>query len=357
MKIARNVKAISRLLLILLLLLALIIGAIFSYLVVIGYYITLETNIPDNPALSITETNFDPHNAEKFTLTILNPTYSAGDVNITEISLITQDNEIHKVSNVEPKLPAEIKKGKDETFQCIWNWGNYTGETIKVIVLVDDGSGSTYTIKTSNVNLIISPLFAVASTQQFNLTLNHLKGSAVDLKVTNMTITPENEAAFSVELINRTYPQLLIIDTITTLQCSWDWEAYKGTTIHITIFTQQNITFYHTEKLPEPSVFTIKDFEFDPEDTTTFKMSIEISDPNITSANITAVGTVIGDQAEQLVVESPRLLPYHIKANETITFTARWGWTDYEGELITFALETEEGYYGYTSIIIPTETS
>ena len=357
MKIARNIKAISRLLLILLLLLALIIGAIFSYLVVIGYYITLETNIPENPALSITETIFDPHNAEEFTIAILNPTYSAGDVNITEISIITKNNTIIKMTNVEPELPSELKKGKDETYQCTWNWGNFTGETLKVIVLVEDGAGSTYTIETDNVDLIVVPTFVVANTQQFNLTLNNLPGSAVDLKVTNITITPENETAFGVDLIGRSYPQLLLIGSTTTLQCSWDWETYKGTTINMQILTEQNITFYHTEILPEPSVFTLKDFEFDPEDTLSFKMAIEISDPNITSANITAVGVVIGAQPEQLIVESPRLLPYHIKANETVTFTVLWAWETYQGELITFGIETEEEYYGYTTITIPTETS
>ena len=86
-------------------------------------------------------------------------------------------------------------------------------------------------------------------------------------------------------------------------------------------------------------------------------MAIEISDPSITTANITAVGIVIGAHSVQLIVESPRLPPYNIKANETITLTVLWGWEAYQGELITFGIETEEKYYGYTTITIPTETS
>ena len=53
MKISRNLNAISKILFILLLLLAMIIGSIFSYLLVIGYYINLGIEAPENTTLSV----------------------------------------------------------------------------------------------------------------------------------------------------------------------------------------------------------------------------------------------------------------------------------------------------------------
>ena len=87
MKIARNLNAISKLLLILLLLLAMIIGSIFSYLLVIGYYINLDIKVPENTTLSITDVSLNTETTETFDITILNPTYSPTEAKITESRL------------------------------------------------------------------------------------------------------------------------------------------------------------------------------------------------------------------------------------------------------------------------------
>lgn len=359
MKISHNIKAISRILLILLLILAMIIGSIFSYLLVIGYYINLESNIPENPTLSITETNFDPENAGTFNITVLNPTYSSGGANITEISIATVDNTIHHVSNTEPQLPSTLKKGEEKTFTCTWNWGNFTGEIIKVIVLVEDGSGSTYAIKTDNAKLTIATVFSTFNMQQFNITLTNPSTSAIDLRVTDITLTTEDESTFDVDIINQTLPQIFFIGLGNTFQCLWDWTEYLGTEITISVFTLQNITFYHTEKLPQPSRFTFTNISFDTNDTTSFNVTVEISDPTINSANITAFGIVFQNQTSlPLTVASQTTLPYYLPANTTATFELLWNWEFYRGETVTIGLETEpyeteERYYGYTVYTVP----
>ena len=90
MKIARNVKAISKILYILLLVLAMVVGSIFSYMVLAGYYLGLENNIPENPTIAVIDVGLDVQNAETFNITILNPTYSPSEALISEAYVITE---------------------------------------------------------------------------------------------------------------------------------------------------------------------------------------------------------------------------------------------------------------------------
>ena len=66
MKFTRDAKAISRFLFVLLLLMAMIVGAILSYLWVIGYFITLESVIPEKTTVSIANATFSPQNSAKY---------------------------------------------------------------------------------------------------------------------------------------------------------------------------------------------------------------------------------------------------------------------------------------------------
>ena len=351
MKTAHNIKAISKILFILLLVLAMIIGSIFSYMLIIGYYLNLESNVPDNPDLSITDVRFDPENAANFTITILNPTYSAGAASVTEISVTTADNKVHLVTETQPQLPTELKKGQSKNFTCFWNWGNYTGQTIDIIVIVDDGSGSTYTIKTTNVELTMSLLFSLFDTTQFNLTLTNPTTSAINLQVTNATITTKNGSVFGIELVNNTFPQTFLRGDEDMFQCLWNWTDYKGEQVTLTVHTLQNISFYQSETLPAASQFTFTNIIFDTANMTTFNMTTQISDPNITSASITTFGVIFKNQTnEQLTVTSPSP-PYIISANETLTFEIMWNWEPYRGETVILGFDTEEldsGYFLYT---------
>ncbi len=353
MKTAANMQAISKLLLILLLLLAMIIGSIFSYMIVIGYYMNLEANVPEGTALTITSVTFDPRNATNFNITILNPTYSAGDADITEISVATENNKIYKITTVLPQLPSKLKKGEEETYNCLWSWGNFTGQTVKVIVIVEDGSGSTYAIKTAKVVMTITPVFSVLDTGRFNVTLNNIASSVSELNVTGITVTTENGTVVDVNTVNHPLPRLFLPGEEATFVCLWDWTDYRGTTMTINIITLQGITFYYTEKLPEKSRFSLTNIIFDTDDMSIFKMEVKISDPSINSANISAAGVIIGEESLPLVVRSPSSLPYYIPANKTVTFIVEWEWESFRGQTIVIGIETVEEYYGYSAFTVP----
>jgi len=353
-KIARNLNAISKLLFILLLLLAMIIGSIFSYLLVVGYYINLEIKVPENTTLSVTDVSINMQNTETFNITLLNPTYSPTEAKITEISVATQDNQVHKVLSVDPQLPYELDKGQEETFNCIWDWGDYTSETLKVIVMVEDGSGSVYEIETAAVGLkITSAVFTTADSQHFDVTINNPEGSASDLNVTKITVTMENGTVFQVREVTPSIPKLLLVGTYTKFTCSWDWTDYRGMNATINAYTSQGYAFHRTETTPKPAQLSITDPVFSTSNVTVFKITVKNSENSIASANLTVVELLFGNGTTQEVsVESPEL-PYTLPIGDTVTLNCLWNWVNSREETIAIKVKTPEGYLGYLQHTIP----
>jgi len=354
-KIARNLNAISKILFILLLLLAMIIGSIFSYLLVVGYYINLGIEVPENTTLSVTDVALDIQNAETFNITILNPTYSPTEAKITEISVATQDNKVHKILNVDPQLPYELDKGQEETFNCDWNWGDYNDETLKVIVIIEDGSGAVYEIETALVGLeVTSAFFMTADTQHFNVTIKNPEGSASDLNVTKITVSMENGTDFDIREITPSIPKLLLIDTSTTFVCSWNWTYYRGMNATINVYTSQGYEFHLTETTPKPAQLSITDATFDTSTMTYFNITVKNSENSIVSANLTLVEIVFADYTTlEVPIESPPDLPYTLPIGDTVTFKCLWDWADNRGETIAITVKTPEGYLGYLQQTIP----
>jgi hypothetical protein len=353
-KIAQNLNAISKLLFILLLLLAMIIGSIFSYLFVIGYYINLDIRVPENTTLSVTDVNLNMQNTETFTITILNPTYSPTEAKITEISVATQDNKVHKILSVDPQLPYELDKGQEETFNCVWNWGDFTSETLKVIVLIEDGSGAVYEIETVSVELrITAVIFATADTQHFNVTINNPEGSASDLNVTKITVTMENGTDFQIREITPSIPKMLLVDTYNTFKCSWNWTYYRGMNATINVYTSQGYAFHRTETTPNPAQLSITDAVFDVSNVTFFNITVKNSENSIVSANLTLVEILFSNGTTlEVSVESPDL-PYTLPIGDTVTLKCLWDWVDNREVTIAITVKTPEGYLGYLQQTIP----
>jgi hypothetical protein len=354
-KIARNLNAISKLLLVLLLLLAMIIGSIFSYLILVGYYINLKTTIPENTTISVIDVNLDVENAETFNITLLNPTYSPAEATIKEIWAATEDNEAHRILSVNPQLPYELGKGKKETFNCAWNWGDYIGETMKVIVLVEDGSGAVYEIETASVELkITAAVFATDDTKHFNLTIHNPEASVIDLNVTKITVSMENGTVFNVREITPSIPKVLLVDTYNTFKCSWDWTDYRGKNITINVYTSQGYAYHLTKTTPKPAQLSITDAVFDSSNMTFFNITVKNSENSISSANLTTVEVMFTNGTTQEVpVESPPDLPYTLPIGDTVTLKCIWNWADNREETIAITIKTPEGYLGYFQQTIP----
>jgi len=140
MRLVQSTHGISKLMFVIFLLVALIVGATLSYIWTMGYYASLEFQLPKSANITIEDVAFPPQNTTFFNITILCPSYSQSGVEVNQIVVLTNDGILHEVETQD--LPYLLEVGSSQTFRGDWNWTNYTGETVKVIVYVTEGSGA-----------------------------------------------------------------------------------------------------------------------------------------------------------------------------------------------------------------------
>lgn len=205
MKLIRNAVGISTLIFILLLLVAVIVGAVLSYMWTMGYYVSLELRLPENPTITVTNVAFDPQDPTFFDLTLLNPSFSPFSVSVTQVMVSTEDGVLDDVA-VDPTLPYELSIGESKTLRCTWNWANYTDKNVNIHVFVADGSGATFQAKTPLVELAITGVIfnSTISVTHFNMTVQNSASSATYVNLTSMTVNVNDETL----PINETDPSL-----------------------------------------------------------------------------------------------------------------------------------------------------
>lgn len=329
MKFSRNVKAISKLLLILLLLLTTIVGAILSYIWVVGYYINLGIAVPEKTTVSITNVTFDNQNTSYFFVTILNPSYSPTEANVTEIAAST-GNDIQSTTEVNPLLPYRLSKGEEETFKCIWNWANYTGETVKVIAFITDGSGPTFEAETPLVDLEITDLSfdPAISVTHFNVTVQNSPSSVTYVNITDVTI---DENFIPAENMSISVPYALDLNKSASFTCTWNWTDYQDKNVTVAVYTTQGYTAYNTLLTLKPVNLTITDVLFNITDTAHFNVTVNNSVDSPNYVNLTRITlTTENGTAQEITDVSPSLTPsYPLELGANVTFRCLWNWTDY----------------------------
>jgi hypothetical protein len=344
MKFTRNVKAISKLLLILLLLMATIIGAILSYLWVIGYFITLESVIPEKTTVSVANVTFNPQDTSYFFVTLLNPSYSPTEANVTEIVAST-GKDIHNITEVHPLLPYRLSKSEEETFKCFWNWANYTGETVKIIAFVADGSGPTFETETPLVDLRIIDLGfnSTISVAHFNVTVQNSPSSVTYVNITGATIERE---PISAERLSISLPYTLDLNESVSFTCTWDWSNRQDKNVTVAIHTLQGYAAYSTHLTSKPVNLTITNVLFNITDTAHFNVTVNNSADSPTYVNITRITVTMENETIQEITEvNPSLTPsYTLEPSANVTFRCSWNWTNYREKNATIAVYTLQDF-------------
>ena len=199
MRLTNSVTGISKIILILLLLISFIVGALFSYVYTMGYYAPFEFLLPEKPVFSIQSVEFSKRDASFFDVTVVNPSYSQSDVNITRIEARTpDDNLIHQITSTVPRIPFPLLRGRSQTFRAFWNWANYTGikilpytdTPVEVRVFLEDRRGEIIELKRPLVSLAITELTfnQSISVNHFNVTVQNPRSSEAYVNVTTFVI-------------------------------------------------------------------------------------------------------------------------------------------------------------------------
>jgi len=247
-RLAQNIKGVSKLAVALLILISFLLGATLSYIWTMGYYAPNEFNLPSQTSLTIEGMPaFFAENATYFNITVLNPSYSPTEAKIESIKVITSDGRVHIVDSASPPLPLTLAPGKSQIIQSFWNWGNYTGQTVDVYVLIADGSGPAVQVKIGpKVELDFFNIVFFNTTETsfyFNVTIQNAGTPPAKQDVDLLTVNVEGQTIpIGDGDVVPPLPQTIEPNTSLQFTCTWDWSTYQGKNAAITVSTVQGFT-------------------------------------------------------------------------------------------------------------------
>jgi len=359
MRLIRNVRGISRLWLIFLLLSALVIGALMSYLWVMGWYVTLRVRPPGTTVVDVESVGFNPQNTTSFNVTLLHPSFSRSDYAfVTRLLVLTRDGVVDDL-DVEPSLPYKLPVTENKTFEVRWNWANYTGENIGVVVFVVDGSGATFQAQTPFVNLVVDANFnSTISVNRFNMSILNSELSATDVNVTSVAINGETVPPQNLTINGEpiSFPYALPRNESLSFTCLWNWTNYQGRNVTIAVQTLQGYVRYYTPPtLPPPVILEVAGILFDPADPTHFGVTVRNGEESPTRVDITKISVTMENGTTREITEaSPTLTsPFTLHPNSSETFVCSWDWTNYQGRNITITVYTLQGFVAYGNQTTP----
>jgi len=345
MRIISDVRAVSTFILIILILCSAVLGALISYMLVMSNYY----NMPENTTLLIVENvAFPILDFTYFNVTILNPSNSASDVNITAIRLSVEGtDEIHDVTKTEPEpLPFLITIGTRLTFKCKENWSNFAGETVRIEPVAENASTKSYLYTTPKVKLILKPNFEdFESVEYFNLTIENSAESIINLTISEIKLfgTSINEN------VTPALPYVLSTSQRQKFQCNWNWESLRGQNITITAKTAEGYeTTYTTSRLLGVALY-IPEVRFDYTDVTYFNLTISSSEDSTTTAIIDRINLTLQDGTPVNINETfpPIGIPSifnSVPPNQSRIFKCFWNWSEHRNETIAINAYTLEGF-------------
>ena len=252
MRLLQGSRGISKLMLVIVLLLDFIVGVTLSYIWTMGYYASPEFQLPIKANITIEDVDFHPQNTTFFNVTILNPSYSQSSVEVSQIAVLTNDGILHEVEAQALHIPLEI--GSFQTFRGIWDWANYTGQTVKVIVYVTEGSGANIQTKIPPyMELTVKAYFnSSISIQRFNVTIQNEEASATYVNINELTINGETIPTENMTVNGESvsFPYFLNSSESVLFKCAWNWTDYQGQTVTVAVRTLQGYMAKHIVAIP-----------------------------------------------------------------------------------------------------------
>jgi len=332
-------KAISTFLAIILIVAFTIIGAFISYMwVMAGYY-----NMPENATLLVVEdVVFPESNFAYFNVTVLNPSNSVLDVNITKFSLtIEAKNETYSVETAEPELPFLIRKATRQSFKCLKNWSNFAGETVRIGPVAENASTKSYPYTTTNAKLLIYNFDASEKIEYFNITVQNSPESAINLTISEIMISDYS--------VNATPPlnQTLPPGQQATFRCDFNWGTMIGQNTTITVKTAEGYQqTYQEVNIPGARLYISDAIRFDDADTTYFNITVTSFQISTANATLDIVNLTLPDNSTIKLDTIPPLnnAPVPLPPNQSLTLKCLWDWNTHRNETITVNVYTKEGF-------------
>jgi hypothetical protein len=348
MHISISRRGISTLALIILILCSAVFGAIIAYLgVITSYY-----NMPENTSFLIVENvafqsppDSSVLDATYFNVTILNPSNSALDINITSILLTVEGkNQSYIIVDTEPQLSL-IPRGTRQTFKCEHNWSDLAGETVRVEPVAEEASIKSQTYVVPKVKLELTPNFDPSkSIEHFNLTIRNPSDS-----ISNVTVSEIFVFAVSMNTTQE-LPHFLPINESETFQCNYNWNSLRGINATLTVKTSEGYEMsYTTNELPG-AFLSIDAINFDYTNTTYFNITITRIGEFVGSLRLNEINVTLPD-GSVATSNVTIFLPF----NQTISYQHYWDWNEQRNKTITVKIHTLPGFTAERTVVTPLE--
>lgn len=354
MELAHDVTGISKIILVLLLLISFILGAVFSYVYTMGYYAPSEFRVPEKTVITIQSVEFNKQDTHFFDVTVLNPSYSPSDVNITGIEARgTDDNIVNVMTDTVPSLPYQLQKGQSQTFRATWNWANYTGirlpytdRPVEIRVFITDGSGVILELKKPLTRLMITELVfnQSISVNHFNVTIQNLASSETHVNITTFIIEGNRVPT---DRVVPTLPYTLNPgDSPVQFQCFYNWTGLMGQGATIGVDTYEGYIAQETVPLPGPVILNVSRTDFNATiGTQQFNITVANYANSSTYVDIDRITVTVGGQAPVNITQWTADPSSILGTNESVLIACTgWEWSTYAGQTVKITVYTTQGF-------------
>ena len=338
MYLKKETRAVSTFLFILMIFASLLIGGLISYMWVMSSYY----NVPENPPLSVESVVFSQNDFTHFNVTLLNPSNSVSDLNITGFQVIVESlNETFGAGTAEPTLPFLLRIGTKQNFTCLENWSVFAGETVRVEPLVD-GAASVRSLSyaTPIVKLVVSGFSTAEDVDHFNLTVLNSQVSVINLTVTKITV-------FDVQVnCTPSLPTILPVGQQQVFRFDYDWAGLEGQNLTITVSTDVGFEQVYETSAIQSAFLSIDNVFFDDADTGYFNITVS-SLPSFTAlATLSGVNLTLADNTTVTLRTVPILTGslVSVAPNGTLNIRCIWDWSAHRNEQIILQAFTTQGF-------------
>jgi hypothetical protein len=337
----KEVKAISTLFAILLILLAAIIGALIAYMWTIAPFYLEPENTLD---LVVTGVNFPVSDANHFSVTVLNPSHSISDANITTIYVTAGGFNGSSVTGAQPTLPLLLAKGTSQTITCTLPWGTLAGSIIAVHVLTSNNTEAAMSVQTQRVSLGVDTTFdASQSTEYFNVTVTN-QPSTINLTLSDV-IFSTNSVGSNLSI---TLPAVIPANQTLKFTCFANWADLVKPAV--TVLTQEGYTATSQKDIPSVSL-QVTQVSFNITNTNEADITLFNSPDSAVSVTVTNITLAHGGATDVINgnLSNPSL-PMTINQNQTVVLACAWNWTSdsYRGKVVAVTAYTKEGFVSQT---------
>ena len=337
MHIKKETKAISTLLAILLILVSAIIGALLAYMWTVAPFIVESGDTVD---LIVTSVNFPADHATSFGVTVMNPSHSVADTNITDIYIESLGTNRTSIQSSDPSLPILLQRGTTQTFNCSLDWGGLAGRIITVHVLSINNTEAARSILTPSVRLDANTNFdASESINYFNLTVTNAN-SPINLTLSRVLLDYNPVDNLSITLPKTIQPN----DTIPII-CYANWQGHIKPIVQVE--TLEGFTAEMRTDVSSTVNLQVSQVNFNETNTNQVTLALNNSADSATYVNITSIDFKHGNTTDTISGNlSNPTLPLTINTGQTVTLICLWNWTDasYRDIDVTMTAYTKQGF-------------